>query len=136
MDDGSDPITDDEYLYRRIPVNPEWFSPKTGLTPLAFAPHRDQDVTGLSLVRAKHKSIKDAAKGRAGKSYFVAVLQAGKLRALGIQVLSRPEPDNPGHSELPCLNSANRKESRTEDLQRMLVEITERVDGPFASFDE
>ncbi len=32
------------------------------------------DVTGLSISRAKYKSIQDAAKGFRGKAYYVAVL--------------------------------------------------------------
>ena len=38
------------------------------------------DVTGLSVSRAKYKSIQDAAKGLRGKAYYVAVLRAGDLR--------------------------------------------------------
>ncbi len=52
--DGTEPIADDELLYRRIPVSTGWFDPSLAIfpSPLAFRP-RDDDLTGLSLVRGE-----------------------------------------------------------------------------------
>jgi len=133
VEDGTEPITDDELLYRRVSVNSGWYSPSTGLDPRAFAPHKTEDVTGISVDRAKYKRIEEAAKGRPGKSYFVAVLQAGDLKQQGISAVPRPEPDDPGHAELPELNSGNRRSDRTQDLQVLLVKLTRRVEGPFSA---
>ena len=128
MNDGTEPITDDELLYRRVPV--AWYPP---LDPQAFAPHKIHDATGVSVSRAKYKAIEEAAKGQPGKSYYVAVLHAGEVRKLQIEVAARPTPGDPGHAELSDLNSANRKTDRTQELQRLLVQITLRVEGPFGT---
>jgi hypothetical protein len=133
MDEGTEPVGDDEFLYRRISVLSGWYSPETRLKAAAFAPHKTEDQTGLSVWRAKYKTIEQAARGRAGKSYYVAILRAGDLRQRGIEVVPRPQPDDPGHAELPDLNSANRKTDRTRELQRILVELCCSVEGPFAS---
>lgn len=79
MGSGSEPISDDELLYRRVPIR--WYDPSTG-RPFdeAFAPHKENDLTGLSVSRAKYKSIEQAARGMPGKRYYVATLRAGDLR--------------------------------------------------------
>jgi hypothetical protein len=52
MDDGTEPIADDELLYRRIPVSTGYYSPITNeINSQAFAPHKTEDVTGISLYR-------------------------------------------------------------------------------------
>jgi hypothetical protein len=107
-----------------------------GIMSEAFAPHKLNDATGLSVVRAKYKSAEDAAKGRAGKQYYIASLRVGKLREHGIEVVPRPEPDDPGHAELPGLNASNRNDVRTLELQRLLVQLTIEVQEPFGPFSE
>ena len=132
MDDGTEPIADDELLYRRIPMSTGWYRPDAGVDPQAFAPHAKNDITGLSVSRAKYKSIEAAAKGQPGKSYYVAILQAGDLRQRGIQVVPRPLPEDAGHTELPDLNAGNRKTGETLERQRVLAqELCLRVAGPF-----
>ncbi len=114
-----------------------WYDPATGvLMPQAFAPHKTLDTSGLSISRAKYKTIVEAARGRPGKSYFVAVLRAGELRQRGMDVVPRPIlPDgsrDPAHAELPDLNATNRKEDLTLERQRILAnDLTLRVRGPF-----
>jgi len=57
---GIEPIADDELLYRRVPAaaQPQRFNPATReLSDQAFAPHKTEDATGLSVSRAKIKSI-------------------------------------------------------------------------------
>ena len=140
MDNGTEPIEDDELLYRRVPASTGWYGPDTGgLKSEAFGPHKTRDITGLSVVRAKHKSIKEVARGRPGKSCFVAVLRVGDLRQRGIDVVPRPNlPDgrhDPAHAELPGLNSESRKANQTLEWQRILAdELSLRVEGPFATF--
>ena len=134
MDTGAEPIADEEFLYRRVPASTGWYNPESKeLKPEAFGPHKINDATGLSVFRAKYKPIAEAARGRPGKSYYVAVLHAADLRQEGIKIEPRPLPHDPGHAELPELNSANRKADRTLELQRILVELTLRVEGPFRS---
>jgi hypothetical protein len=129
--DGSEPIADEELIYRRVPL--QWLSPADGLDDQAFAPHKVRDVTGISFSRAKYKAIEDAAKGQAGKSYYVAILRAGDIRAAGTDIVARPLKDDPGHAELPVLHAAEYKSDRTLELQRVLVRLTRRIEGPFAS---
>lgn len=78
MERGSEPVDDEELLYRRVPASLGWYSPTTGvISSEAFGPHKNRDVSGLSVTRAKYKSIEEAARGRPGKSYYVVVLRAG-----------------------------------------------------------
>lgn len=132
----NEPIADDELLYRRVPVSTGWYSSGTELKPEAFEAHRSHDASGLSVSRAKYKSVQEAAKGRPGKSYYVAVLRAGDLRNQGILVEPRPLPGDPGHAELPDLNSSTRKATETLERQRILVSLCLRIEGPFATAEE
>lgn len=139
MDNGVDPIADEELLYRRVPTG--WYDPAKGLlNSEAFAPHKRNDVTGLSVSRAKYKSLEEAARGRPGKSYYVAVFRAGDLRRNGIRSVPRPDvPDgyDPAHAELPDLNIGNRKSDETLQRQRLLAEeLRLKVEGPFAQSEE
>src|SRR5688572_3679463 len=111
--DAPEPIADDELLYRRMSVaaNPQLYDPATRQLSLkAFEPSKDRDITGLSLFRARYKSLEEAAAGQPGKSYFVAVLKAGDLKDAGIEV--QPQPHVQGgydtsHVELTQLTAAN-----------------------------
>jgi hypothetical protein len=139
VEPGFEPVEDNELLYRRVPESQGWYDASTrDLSPQAFAPHKDRDTTGLSVSRAKYRSIEEAAQGRAGKNYFIAILRAGDLRKRGIEVIPRPvlptgEID-PSHAELANLNSANRKDDATLQRQRALAtELLLSVDGPFAT---
>jgi hypothetical protein len=129
-------IADEELLYRRVPASTGWFDPATGiLQPAAFGPHKQRDLTGISVTRAKFKSIEQAAQGQPGKSYFVAVLCVGDLRKANFTV--KPQPNVPGgydisHAELPDLNADNYKDTKTLERQRELAEkLCLRVGGPF-----
>lgn len=137
--DELDPVADDELLYRRVSASamPPQYDAATGkLSDQAFAPHLTRDISGLSVWRAKLKSLQEAAQGRSGKSYFVAVLRARDLRNRGIEVVSRPELPtgqyDAAHAEFPDLNAANRKDDITLERQRILAEeLCLRVEGPF-----
>ena len=58
MPDGSEPIADHEIPYRRIPAASGFYDPLVdpNPSPMAFRP-TTQDTTGLSLSRAKYKSV-------------------------------------------------------------------------------
>jgi len=133
VDPGHEPITAEERLYRRIPVSQNWVSESRELDPQAFAPNSKRDETGISISRAKYKSLADAAKGMPAKSYFVAVLRAEDLLAAGIVVESRPLEGDPGHAELAQLNSADRKSDRCLELQRTLARLVVSIEGPFTT---
>ncbi len=133
MDDGWEPIDDDELLFRRIPVSMNWYSPESGVRSEAFDPHKVNDITGLSVSRAKYKSPEEAGRGMSGRSYFVAVLRAGDIRAQGMAIEPKPKPDDLGHAELPQLNAENRKTDATLGRQRILAGLCLSVEGPFPS---
>jgi hypothetical protein len=127
--DGSEPVADDELLYRRIPVSQGWY--KEGrLSPEAFDP-REGELTGISVYRDKYKSLQEVAKGKSRRGYYVAVLRAGDLRERGIEVVQRPKPDDPGHAELPDLTCHNRLTTETLERKHHLTELCLRVEGPF-----
>jgi hypothetical protein len=125
----NDPITDDELLYRRVPVSKGWHD-DAGLSPEAFDPRLDE-VTGISVYRAKFVTVEQAAQGKSKQGYWVAVLRAGDLRRHGIQVTPRPEPDDPGHAELPDLTCHNRLSTEAQERKRQLTKLCVRVEGPY-----
>ena len=132
MADGTEPIDDDELLYRRVPLVhfDENNDPK--LTPQTFRPRSD-DTTGLSISRAKYKTAEQAAQNSRGKQYYVAVFRAGDLRTGGISVEPQPiPPDDLGHAELPELTYDRRKSDAVEEWKVLLAEkLCLRVEGPF-----
>ena len=133
MSDGSEPIADHEILYRRIPAASGFYDPLVdpSPSPLAFRP-TTYDTTGLSLSRAKYTDLDQAGRGREGKRYYVAVLRAGELRRLGIEVVPKPLESDPGHCEIAELTFANRKAMPFAEWQALLAEqLCLRIEGPF-----
>ena len=130
--DGTEPIEDDERLYRRLPIHPKYFDPAVdpAPTPFAFRP-REEDDTGLSVSRAKYKTVEDVAANPRGKQYYVAILEAGELRRRGIRVVPKPLDGDPGHAELPDLRYDNRTTAEAEEMQVALATELCRVDGPY-----
>ncbi len=133
--DGTEPVADDEILYRRIPVSQGWYDAQVDSKPSseAFRPTKLDD-TGLSLARGKYKSIEAAARGQQGKLYFVAVLRAGNLRAEGIPVEPKPAVGDPSHAEIPGLTYVDRKTDQSIEWKTLLArKLCLRVEGPFQS---
>src|SRR5436309_2142592 len=127
-----EPIDDQEILYRRIPAALNLYDPHSEphLLPDAFRPN-ENDTTGLSVYRAKYRTLEEAARGREGKQYYVAVLRTGDLRAAGIEVVPRPLADDPGHAELPALTYAERKSDEVLEWKALLAwQLCLRVEGP------
>lgn len=135
MDDECDPITDDELLYRRIPVSQGWYDSEKKLSPSpkAFRPNEVRDKTGLSVFRAKYVTMTELTQNPSGKQYYIAVLRAGDLREHGIDVIPKPNPSSlPGHAELPSLRADNRKNDDAEETQLLLAQkLCLRVEGPY-----
>jgi hypothetical protein len=134
--DDSAPIADDELLYRRIPASQNWYHPGEpwALDAEAFKPRKSgpfPDTTGISLFRAKfYDSPADVGSTR--KGFYVAVLRAGDLRIAQIDVTAKPDPDHPGHAELPQLRADNQKTDECRNLMLLLTEsLCLRVEGPF-----
>ncbi|MBN1345415.1 MAG: hypothetical protein JXQ73_22165 [Phycisphaerae bacterium] len=131
--DGREPIDDDEILYRRIPVSQGWYdsAKHPPVNSQAFMPTK-HDEDGISLWRAKYKTVEEAAQGPSGKGYFVAILRAGDIRREGIQATPTPELAGPGHVSLPDLNYKDRRTDKVlEAARRLATTICRRVEGPF-----
>ncbi len=132
--DGTEPILNNEILFRRVPVKTGWYDPEKHppLQQFAFRPTR-HDITPLSVYRAKYKTPEQvAASPRPGARYYVAELRAGDLRAKGINVVPAPRPDDPGHAEITDLTFENKDTSRAIEIQKSLAEeLCLRVLGPF-----
>jgi hypothetical protein len=127
--EGMEPVADDELLYRRIPVSMGWYD-DSGVSPEAFDPRRNE-TTGISLFRAKYKSLSHAGKGKSKRGYYVAVLRARDIRSIGIDVVPRPLPDDSGHAELPELTCENRLSPKAQERKIRLSGLCIRVAGPF-----
>lgn len=135
--DGTEPVADDEILYRRIPISQGWYdeSVEQPVSPEAFRP-RAADEDGLSLCRAKYMTLEEAAHGPSAKGYYVIELRAGDLRARGIEVSPTPDRGGPGHASIPLLNYADRKTDRALEIKQLLAtKLWLRVKGPFPTFD-
>lgn len=132
---GIEPVQDDELLYRRIPGSTNWYDPNRTppLEAEAFRPNRN-DETGISLARAKYKTIQQAALGRAGKEYCIAVLRAGDIRSAGLEVTAQPLPDDPSHAEIISLTYDNRQSKQAIEWRTTLAEqLCLRIEGPFST---
>jgi hypothetical protein len=134
--DGTEPIADDELLYRRLPVSMDWYDPARCpiISPKAFRPRSD-DETGLSIFRGlPYNTIEQAAFGPSKQGYYVAVLRAGDLRVAGIEVVPKPVPGVSGHAEITTINGANRDSDEARVMIEMLAhKLCLRVEGPFTS---
>lgn len=136
MNPGEEPIEDDEILYRRVPA--VWFDGNS-VDEQVFLPHPKNDPDGLSLSRAKYKSIEEAAKPptlRPGKIYYVARLRARALHEADLSIEPKPLEDDPGHCILPDLRSENRGSDETSKLAIILVRglTSDDIEGPFGPF--
>ena len=133
-EDGTEPILDDEILYRRVPVSMEWYDREKNppLNYFAFCPTKN-DKTRLSVYRGKYKTAQQvAASLRPGARYYVAELRAGDLLSKKISVVPAPLPDDPGHAEIPDLTYQNKDTSRAIEIQKTLAEeLCLCVHGPF-----
>jgi hypothetical protein len=131
---GTEPIADDEVLYRRIPVSTDWYAGGV-VSPDAFHPRNDE-FTGISISRAKYyESVTVAARGPSKRGYYVASLRASQLREHGIEPVPRPildsDPPDPGHAELPCLTAGNRRTDQALEYKLRLASLCFEIQGPF-----
>lgn len=127
-------IGDEEILYRRVSVNSRWYSDGV-LSSIAFSPQK-HDETGISLFRAKHKNIEQAAEGPSSDGYFVARLRVGDVRRCGMTVAYRPHTASgfdASHVEIAELNYADRKTSLCIECREQLADLVLDVPGPFPS---
>lgn len=71
------PVTDDEIVYRRVPVSQGWVTER-GVSMNAFKARPDDD-TGISVYRARFLSVEDAARGLSKQGYYVRSGRAARV---------------------------------------------------------
>lgn len=136
----TEPITDDEWLYRRVHATRFRTNDSPYVSPSAFEPRirgEDIDEDGISLFRADCLEtaddilalIHDSAKRNANGVVKVLV---SEIRAIGMSVRSTPRKDIRGHVSIPELSSAA---FRDKDMRQKCKEWIYRL-AEFASPDE
>ena len=98
-----DPIADDEVLLRHIPGGTLWQAPGPRITSANFQLRHDRNETGVSVTRLKFTSpqrLLELVGGNPERGSRVASVRAGEVRALGLRVVAKPLPDDPGHAEI------------------------------------
>ncbi len=128
------PLVATELLYRRVPVNPQFYDP-SGQVILeeAFKPS-PSDIDGLSLSRECVGPAGAAATGLAGRDFYVATLRAADLVAgLGLDVVA----DRDDHAVIRDLTYPRRRSKdpavrdRLSAIYIQLVAAVIDVSGPF-----
>src|ERR1043165_1206558 len=133
MPDGNEPITDDEFVFRRIPASMNWYNREVSefSSPQAFTPIT-HDRDGLSLVRAKYMSAEECgATGMEGRQFYVAIFSVRVLREHNIIVEPDPQEGNPGHCLIPSMIYSNRDSDATIEQAARMSQIAIQIDGPF-----
>ncbi|HWG41353.1 MAG TPA: hypothetical protein VN688_01110 [Gemmataceae bacterium] len=110
----TDPITDDEWLLRRVPVNRFRTDEVPIISPNAFEPRikgRDPDTDGISLYRAACLAdpcevLATIAPERQHECGIVRIA-VSSLRSLQLSVKSKPDDRIKGHVVIPELNSVD-----------------------------
>lgn len=127
MKSEAEPITDDEWLLRR--VNKDRF--RTAQTPLispgAFEPRvkgRDPDVDGISFYRASclesAEAILTSLQPPKREETGIVRMQVSSLARLELSVQPKPIPTIPGHVVIPEMNSIDYPTQKSEIGKQML----------------
>ena len=136
MKPENDPITDDEWILRRV-HKVDFPTPSIpGVAPKAFRPRTkgDIDTDGISVYRASCVAdpveILAAVPSDKLHEQGIVRLSVTFLNTLGLTVVPAPEPPIPGHVVIPELNA----DAYTTDKKRILA-IMEKL-ATEASKDE
>src|ERR1700730_16956453 len=98
-----DEIADDEDVLRHIPGGTLWQAPGPRITSANFRLRHDRQETGVSVTRRKittPERVLELMGGSAGEGSRVACVRGADVRGLGLQVVPKPLPDDPGHAEI------------------------------------
>lgn len=135
------PITDDEFVLRRVSEKSGWYKPES-VRPfawVAFKPN-EKDVRGLSVWRETYTTPEQAAgnNARPASRYFLFKLNVGRLREAGVIVEPSTDEGGAGHASLVNLNARRYAEDKNavQELARTIAEeLVECVEGPFGPFE-
>jgi hypothetical protein len=98
-----DEIADDEVLLRLIPGGTLWQAPGPRIPSANFQLREDRGETGVSVTRRSITSpqrLLELVGGDPLAGSRVAAVRVGDVRALGLLVVPRPLPEEPGHAEI------------------------------------
>lgn len=118
----------DEIVYRRIAYvhfPPSEKQPQEA----AFTPHPNDD-TGISLCRARYKTVEQAAQGRPDRRYHVAKMRVGDLNRIGLTVIADDPDNDPSHAIIPELRRAVYEKDKDKGkaiANRIITEVAEIV---------
>ncbi len=96
------PIPDDEHVLRHIPGGTLFQAPGPRITSKNFELRPDRGETGVSVSRAGITSPARlmARLGNPAAGSRIAAASVEDIRALGLEVVPAPIPDDPGHAEI------------------------------------
>ena len=133
LKEETEPITDDEWLYRRVHTMRFRTARTPFVSPSAFEPNvkgKYPDTDGISLFRADClrsaedilANISDPEKRKANG---VVKLQVSELKSLGLSVKSTPDDNLRGHVSVPELSAGTfvKEKTRCKDCMKKLAEL-------------
>lgn len=97
------PVADEEVLLRHIPGGTLWQAPGPRITSANFQLRRDRGETGVSVTRLKitaPERLLELVRANPGSGSRVASARAADIRALGLEVVPVPLPQDAGHAEI------------------------------------
>jgi hypothetical protein len=128
----NDPITDDEWLLRRVRVERFRLSETPVISPNAFEPRvtgRGLDHDGISLYReaclGAPIDILATIDEPRRREYGIVRIPVARMKERNLAVEIRPEPPIPGHVVIPELNAADyaANKARFTPIKKWLAEV-------------
>lgn len=121
----TDPVSDDEYVYRRVLKQyyndiPSW--PGDRVDRLAFRP-TDKDTEGLSVYRApfvQPAELDIDSEGCPGR-YYVARIPVRALREIGLSVEPNPADGPQGHSLIPEIRTGLKGKDKESSKEKQVA---------------
>jgi hypothetical protein len=98
-----DEIGDEEHILRHIPGGSLWQAAGPRITSANFQLRHDRNETGISVTRLKittPRRLLDLVGGSPEKDSRVASALVKEVRAVGLRVVPKPLPEDPGHAEI------------------------------------
>lgn len=125
----ADPVGPGERVLRRFTRERD-YAPGEPLDIAAFSPNAN-DVDGLSVFRQGFATPQEVGEAGTGIGpYAVAGMVVSALNAIGVSVVSDPQCDElPGHSLMPELGVAARKNNKRQFTERRLAVCKLAADG-------
>lgn len=124
MIDELDPISPDEFVYRRIHKNHFKRDKMPCIERVAFQPS-PMDTMGLSLFRQKlisAEAVTRLATRKPPEEYCVARLRVSDITELDLTVIV-DDPAHPEHVLIPEIKLENAKDDWSRSKQRLLAEL-------------